>query len=159
MSIATELAALYRRDLTRIIQQIQAFADSPALWQTTPGMSNSAGNLVLHLEGNLKEYIGRQLGGVQYERKRPLEFSTKDLPGSDLVARMEQVREIVPRVLESLDEAALAKDFPEQVMGHPMTTGLFVVHLNGHLNYHLGQIDTLRRALMNTTSIPLAGLV
>jgi len=158
MSTASELAALYQRDLTRIIQQIQAFADSPALWQTAPGMANSAGNLVLHLEGNLKEYIGRQLGGVSYQRERPAEFSTKDLAGAELVARMEEVRAFVPRVIASLDEAALAAPYPEQVLGVPMTTAQFVMHLNGHLNYHLGQIDSLRRVLMASGAIPLAGL-
>lgn len=158
MTIATELAALYKRDLTRVIQQVEAFSDSPALWATTPGMTNSPGNLVLHLEGNLLEYIGRQLGGVAFERRRPLEFSTKGLEASELVSRIEQVRDVVPGVIASLDDYALAAEFPERVLGHAMTTGQFVMHLNSHLNYHLGQIDVMRRALTGTGAIPLTGL-
>ena len=67
--MTTELAALYKRDLTRVIQEVQAFPDEASLWRIAPGVTNSAGNLVLHLEGNLREYIGRQLGGVAYTRR------------------------------------------------------------------------------------------
>lgn len=156
--MANELAALYWRDLTRVIQQVQAFPDSQTLWQTSQGMTNSAGNLVLHLEGNLIEYIGRQLGGVAYERRRPLEFSTTGLAAADLISRMETVRAVVPKAIESLDEAALSAEYPEHVLGHPMITRSFLIHLNGHLNYHLGQIDLLRRMLTGAGAIPLAGL-
>src|SRR5882724_11833937 len=129
MTMVGDLAALYRRDLTRVIQKVQAFPDSQTLWQTSPGMTNSAGNLVLHLEGNLLEYIGRQLGGVAYERRRPLEFSTTGLTAADLISRMENVRDVVPTVIESLDEAALAAEYPEQVLGHAMITRSFLIHL------------------------------
>ncbi len=158
MTIARELGALYRRDLTRVIQEIEAFPDANLLWATTAGMTNSVGNLVLHLEGNLREFIGRQLGGLPYERKRPLEFSTTGLPAADLVSRMERVRDSIPGVVECLSDEVLAAEFPERVLGHAMTTQQFVVHLNGHLNYHLGQIDVLRRVLTGAGAIPLAGL-
>ena len=75
MSIGTGLALIYRRDLTRLLQQVEAFPDNNSLWKTLPGVTNCAGNLVLHLEGNLREFVGRQLGGQDYQRQRPLEFS------------------------------------------------------------------------------------
>ena len=53
MSIAKELAALFRRDLSRLIQQIEAYPNDEIVWHTHPAITNSAGNLVLHLEGNL----------------------------------------------------------------------------------------------------------
>ena len=56
--LAHELAALYTRDLTRLVQEISAFPDTATLWQTRAGITNSAGNLALHLEGNLREFIG-----------------------------------------------------------------------------------------------------
>ena len=68
------MAGLYRRDLSRLLQEIERFPDDGALWRTLPGVTNSAGNLILHLEGNLREFIGRQLGNVAFERKRDLEF-------------------------------------------------------------------------------------
>ena len=58
MSIAKELAALYRRDLTRLIQQIEAYPNDEMVWHTHPAITNSAGNLVLHL----KAICGNTLG-------------------------------------------------------------------------------------------------
>ena len=77
MSLARNLALLFRRDLSRLIQQIDAFPDDETLWLRLPGITNSAGNLALHIEGNLREYIGRQIGKLPYDRMRDLEFSSK----------------------------------------------------------------------------------
>lgn len=74
MSVASELAKLFGRDLARLRKEIAEFPSDEMLWQTLPGVTNSAGNLALHLEGNLREFIGRQLGGIGYQRDRPLEF-------------------------------------------------------------------------------------
>ena len=143
--LSTELAALYSRDLARLVQELEAFPDSSTLWQTAPGVTNAAGTLALHVEGNLREYIGRQLGHVEYPRDRPLEFSQRGVEKVDLIARIESVRALIPRVIEGLPEEALAATYPEQVVGVPMSTRQFLIHLAGHLNYHLGQINYLRR--------------
>src|SRR5580693_1365367 len=99
MSLSSELALLYAPDLKRLIQEIQAFPSDNALWQVLPGATNCAGNLALHLEGNLREYIGRQLGGANYTRQRPLEFSSKGLAGAELAARLTGVLELVPKIV------------------------------------------------------------
>ncbi|MEW6322573.1 MAG: DinB family protein [Acidobacteriota bacterium] len=156
--LAAELAALYERDLIRLSQQIAAFPDTASLWRTLPGVANSAGNLALHLEGNLREYIGRQLGGVDYTRQRPLEFSQTGLTADDLLSRIHHTRQVVTPVIAGLSPEALDGIFPEPVLGTPITSRQFLVHLNGHLNYHLGQIDYLRRALTGAGAIALAGL-
>ena len=75
MSLSIELTALFSRDLERVAQEVTAFPSDEALWQTMSGVTNSAGNLALHLEGNIREYIGRQIGGIAYQRERPFEFS------------------------------------------------------------------------------------
>jgi len=75
MTIQMELAELFRRDITKVLLELRAFPDEAELWRTLPGVSNSAGNLVLCLEGNLREYVGRLLGGVAYERRRELRVS------------------------------------------------------------------------------------
>ena len=95
MSFAIELAALFRRDIARLVQEVQAFPDEASLWETRPGVSNSAGNLALHLEGNLRDFIGRQLGGVEYTRQRELEFSSKGVQREELARRLEAVQELV----------------------------------------------------------------
>jgi uncharacterized damage-inducible protein DinB len=137
-------APLFERDLNRLIKEITAFPNDEQLWQTPPGVTNSAGNLALHLEGNLREFIGRQIGGVAYTRQRQAEFDTKGLTREDLVARIEATRELV---LASLPAAKMDEIFPENVLGEPLTTRHFLLHLYGHLNYHLGQINYLRRLL------------
>jgi hypothetical protein len=158
MNCAHELAALFRRDLTRLIQQLEAFPNDEILWQCAPGTTNSAGNLVLHLEGNLREYIGRQLGGVPYIRARSDEFATAALPVVDLLKRMESVRQLVPEVLMALSAEQLQATYPENVLGVPLSTQQFLMSLLGHLNYHLGQIDYARRILSHGTAVAYAGL-
>ena len=70
MSITNELAALFSRDLAKLSKQIESFPTDELLWQTLPGVINSAGNLALHIEGNLSEFVGRQLGGLPNKRSR-----------------------------------------------------------------------------------------
>src|SRR5216684_5232627 len=140
MSVANELSELYRRDITRLLQEVKAFRNQETLWQSLPGISNSAGNLVLHLEGNLREYIGRQLGGVPYDRQRDLEFTASGLAPEDLLQRVASVRELIPGIISGLSPAALDAIYPDEVLGTRLSTRQFLIHLQGHLNYHLGQI-------------------
>ena len=154
--ISTELAALFARDLERLAQELRAFPDTAALWRTAPGVSNAAGTLGLHLEGNLREFVGRQLGGIAYVRDRPLEFSARDVPQSELVRRIEAVRDGIPPVIAALAPQTLDAPYPEPYNGATLSTGKFLLHLYGHLSYHLGQIDYLRRITTGDGAIALA---
>jgi hypothetical protein len=156
--LSTELAALFARDLTRLLQELRAFPDTTTLWATAPGVTNAAGTLALHLEGNLREYVGRQLGQLDYTRDRPLEFSQRGVEQQALIARIEAVHRMVPRVIEGLADERLAAPYPEEFNGAPISTRQFLIHLSGHLSYHLGQIDYLRRFTTGDGAIPLAGL-
>ena len=158
MELATELAALFRRDLTRLIQQVEAFSDDRLLWECSAGMTNSAGNLALHLVGNLNEYVGRQLGGVPYQRQRDLEFSLRGISARQLIERIHPLVELVPGVIGRLSQSSLDAVFPEAVIGRTWTTRQFVLHLHAHFNYHLGQIDVVRRLLTHGSALELAGL-
>ena len=145
-SPSTELAALFTRDLARLVRQLDALDDT-RLWQVAPGVTNSAGNLMLHLSGNLREYVGRQLGGVPYVRNRPHEFAAKDVERSAMKAELVELATVIPGVITRMPAARWDDTFPENVLGEPLTNRQFVIHLYGHLNYHLGQIDYLRRTL------------
>src|SRR4051812_45977420 len=154
MSLSAELAALFHRDVTRVQQEITAFPDASTLWAAPEGVTNSAGNLALHLEGNLREYIGRQLGRILYVRQREAEFhSTGLLPLPDLVARIETLRGSIPPIVSGLSSAALDSLYPDPVLGLRLPTRQFLIHLLGHLSYHLGQIDYLRRILTKGKAI------
>jgi uncharacterized damage-inducible protein DinB len=140
------------------LQEVQAFGDDPAVGQTLDGVANSAANLTLHLEGNLREYVGRLVGNIAYSRDRPVEFSARDATAESLIPRIEALRELIPGVISKLSEQDLDAIYPQNVLNVPLTTRQFLIHLFGHFSYHLGQIDYLRRILMHSTAIPLAGL-
>jgi hypothetical protein len=158
MPIAAELAALFHRDLTRLMQEVQAFPNDADLWAVAGVAGNSAGNLALHLEGNLLEYVGRQLGGVPFQRDRPKEFSTTGAAARELLERLELLRFIVVETVGRLSDGDLDAQFPEDVLGVPTSVRQLLIHLHGHLNYHLGQIDYLRRIVTGAGAIDLQGL-
>jgi hypothetical protein len=105
MSFAGDLASLFGRDLSKLVEQVRAFPSDEALWETPPGVINSAGTLTLHIDGNLREYIGRHLGGVGYTRDRPTEFSARGVSRDQLIARISELRALIPSILASLSEA------------------------------------------------------
>ena len=142
-----ELADFFRRDIGRLRSEIAAFPEGDSLWRVLPGVLNSAGNLALHLEGNLREYIGRQLGRIHYERNRPLEFSLRDIPKQAILSRIAEVESFVPDVINSLSEDDLNAQYPEVVLESPMSVRQFLIHLHGHLTYHTGQMNYTRRVL------------
>jgi hypothetical protein len=168
MTVGQGLAVLFYRDLTRLIQELQAFPSDETVWQRTAGVKNSAGNLALHLEGNLREYIGRQLGQreyigrqlgqVAYNRTREQEFALTGVSRDGLVRRMEGVRELVNKAVSRLSDRELLAPYPERLLEAELSSHAFLVHLHGHLNFHLGQIDYLRRILTEGAAVAFAGL-
>ena len=98
--------------------------------------------MALHRLEGVGELLGRQIGGVAYTRVRPAEFSTRGLSREEVAARIEAVRDGIVPCLTAADWEAI---YPENVLGEPLTTRQFVTHLYGHLNYHLGQVNYLRR--------------
>ena len=144
-----DLARLYERDLSKVVEQLELYPGEAAIWATAPGIVNPAGNLALHLVGNLRLFIGLNLGEIPYVRDRPAEFARKDVPRAELVAELRTTAEGIRQTLAKLDDAALNRTYPAVVSGFPedMTTGSFLIHLYGHLNWHLGQIDYHRRLL------------
>ena len=153
------LSQLFARDLTRWTQQIETFPDDGSLWKLAPGITNSAGNLSLHLEGNLRGFIGNEFAGIAYERRRQDEFGgITGLSKADIIGRITALEAWLPAAVARLTEAGLAREFPKQVWGRPINAGQFLMHLYGHLNYHLGQIGYLRRMLTGAGAIGLAEL-
>ncbi|AZB02322.1 DUF1572 domain-containing protein [Chryseobacterium joostei] len=141
------LRSLYNRDLNKLKAEIEAYQHEENLWKTDKNISNSAGNLCLHLVGNLSHFIGAQLGNTGYVRHRELEFSLKDIPKAELIEKIEATTIIVDSVLSQLPEEALKEEYPLVVFEDKMTTDFFLIHLIAHLDYHLGQINYHRRLL------------
>ena len=158
MNAANDLAQLYIRDLKRLAEEIAAYPTEASLWATMPGISNSAGHLVLHLEGNLREFVGRQLGGVAYSRNRPREFAAPSVPQADLLSRIAWLGDYIPAIIAALTSPQLDSEFPLDILGRPVSTHAMLIHLDGHLQWHLGQIDYLRRILSASGAIALSTL-
>lgn len=145
--LAADLLVLFRRDLRCLVREIEAFPDDATLWRCLPGIANSAGNLALHVAGNLRHFIGAVLGNSGYVRQRELEFTTREGARAAVTAQLEAAEREVAAALASLTEAALAAPFPMAVGGHHIHTRRFLLHLSAHLAFHLGQASYLRRAL------------
>ena len=110
-------------------------------------IANSGGNLCLHLVGNLKTYIGAELGNFPYTRNRDLEFSQKGVPKAELLTMIDETRNIVDLAVRQLPIDSLQQEYPLLVFDEKTTTEYFLVHLAVHLSYHLGQINYHRRLL------------
>ncbi len=145
--MTNEFSQLFDRDIRRLYSEIESYSTEELIWQKAEGIANSGGNLCLHLMGNLNEYIGRILGKNPYIRDRPLEFSATNIPQKELLSRIESTRATIVQTLDHLEMNKLKDKYPENVLGYDMTVSYFLIHLEGHLNYHLGQINYHRRIL------------
>jgi uncharacterized damage-inducible protein DinB len=141
------LKTLFNRDLNKLKVEIESYQNESKIWYTEKTISNSAGNLCLHLIGNLNTYIGAQIGKTNYIRNRELEFSDKDVPKTVLVAQIEATIQTVNDALSLVSELDLKKEYPILVFETKTSTEFLLVHLTTHLAYHLGQINYHRRLL------------
>jgi uncharacterized damage-inducible protein DinB len=141
------LKTLFNRDLNKLKVEIESYQNESKIWYTEKTISNSAGNLCLHIIGNLNTYIGAQIGKTNYIRNRELEFSDKDVPKTVLVAQIEATIQTVNDALSLVSELDLKKEYPILVFETKTSTEFLLVHLTTHLAYHLGQINYHRRLL------------
>ena len=141
------LKKLYLRDLAKLRAEIELYRDEQKLWHTEGEITNSAGNLCLHLVGNLNAYIGEGLGNTGYVRDRPLEFSARNVPRTDLLKSIDDTIDMMATTLDQLNDEILDQEYPQVVAEGKVTTGYFLSHLSSHLMYHLGQINYHRRLL------------
>lgn len=138
------LISLFERDLDRLRMEIELTSDTD-LWRVKPGVTNSIGNLALHLCGNLKHFIGATLGSSGYVREREREFSDKNVSKSKLYTNIEETKAIIVKTISALTQENIKSVYPVKMWNREITTEFFLIHLQSHLNYHLGQINYLRR--------------
>lgn len=140
-----ELKELFNRDLDRLVSELQNVSKDQ-LWETAPGVVNSVGVLSQHIVGNLNHFIGTALGNTKYVRNREREFTATGVSADNLINDVNNTSQMISRVLDNLDEGELSSPYPMDI---PMDYSIykFLVHLYGHLNYHLGQANYLRRIL------------
>lgn len=146
--VTSSLATLFERDLNKLKEEIE-LTSSDKLWKTKAGVTNSCGNLALHICGNLNHFIGAILGHTGYEREREREFSDKFQSIEDIVEIIDQTKSVVTEVFASLTDEKLQYLYPVRIWDQQFTTEFFMLHLHSHLTYHLGQVNYLRRMLFS----------
>ena len=145
--LSQTLSEIYERDLLKLKEEINLYKNETDLWLVKNEISNSAGNLCLHLIGNLKHFIGATLGNTGYVRTRDLEFSSKNIPRKKILSDIDETILIVKNTLGKLSATDLEKDFPLQVFNKVFSTQHMLLHLLTHLSYHLGQVNYHRRLI------------
>ena len=154
--VTTALLKLFNRDLEKLKVEIASYQEEATIWKIDKGIANSSGNLCLHLVGNINYFIGTILGETGYIRHREFEFSAKDLPRKELIKQVEDTLLMINKVVPTLSEEVLKKDYPIVVFKEDLPTFLFLLHLTTHLTYHLGQINYHRRLLDHPPQISFA---
>jgi uncharacterized damage-inducible protein DinB len=140
-----DLTDFFERDLKKLVEEISLYKDDESLWIVKPGISNSAGNLSLHLIGNLNHFIGAILGNTGFIRERDKEFSSKNISRNEIISELKKTIQIINNTLAGLSGEDLEVIYPLEMFGKKINTSWMLIHLITHLNYHLGQINYHRR--------------
>jgi uncharacterized damage-inducible protein DinB len=146
-SITADMALLLTREVDGIAREIEAFPDDASIWQVRPGVTNAAGNLALHIAGNLQHFVGALLGQTGYVRNREREFAQRSGTRREVLEELLRARAVVAQVLPSLPAATLETTLEAQSMPGPIPAQRLLMHMCAHAGFHLGQIGYLRRIL------------
>jgi len=149
--MGTKLNILYltllERDIEKIKAEIMAFTDEKNLWITAGTIKNSAGNLCLHLTGALNHFVGAVLGNTHYVRNYEEEFLLKNISRIQLIVDLLSAKTVIRDVLSNLRDVDLYKIYPEKLQGEEMPVYWLLAHVVAHVNYHLGQMNYVRRII------------
>ena len=135
------------------VEQAVCDLDDAQLFSRVAPTTNTVGNLVLHLAGNIRTYLGAEVGGVPYERDRPFEFNATGVGRDELLARFREAVDVGLEVLGRLDESELAATIPDGEFAGT-TKARLAVHVVEHLGYHAGQIVLLVKVLRSAGGSP-----
>jgi hypothetical protein len=142
------LANFYERDIRKLIEEVNLFKNEEDLWRTQGSVKNSCGNLVLHIIGGTNHLIGATLAQTGYVRgDREQEFIRKGVERKVLVAQLEELIPMINATLDALTPERMEAEYPRFFDKPNTSTSYVLVQLLLHLNYHLGQVNYLRRIL------------
>jgi uncharacterized damage-inducible protein DinB len=131
--------------LPRITKCLEALSPEQIWWRPNEA-SNSVGNLVLHLTGNVRQWIISGLGGAPDVRERDKEFAERGpLPRRVLLGRLQQTVENACRVLRRLSAEDLARVY--DIQGYRVTGLAATYHVAEHFSHHAGQIILITKML------------
>jgi hypothetical protein len=108
MNRTSDIETMLLRELEGFEREVSLYPDDESLWKTLPGITNSAGNLAMHVAGNLQHYIGTVLGGTGYLRNRDAEFARRSGTRAEVVSELRKAATVVRDVLPKMTEENLA---------------------------------------------------
>jgi len=124
--------------LPAIERSVAPLTDAQVWWRPNEA-SNSIGNLILHLSGNVRQWIVGGVGRLANERNRQMEFDERNrIPKEQLLARLRAVLDEADAVLAGLTEADLTE--PREIQGRDTTVLNAIFHVVEHFSTHTGQI-------------------
>lgn len=141
------LIEIFERDLNRLRDEVNLYKNDRDLWVTKGEISNSGGNLCLHLLGNLNHFIGAVLGETGFIRERDREFADKEISRERLNEEITKTIEVVKTSLDKLSAEDFEQNFPIEKRDETVKMDFMLLHLLGHFSYHLGQINYHRRLI------------
>ena len=130
--------SLSKQYLPRIEKCLRRLSEDEIWWRPNPS-SNSAGNLVLHLCGNVRQWIISGLGSAEDLRERDLEFAEHGpIPRDRLIAELRRTVREACRVLGRMRESSLTKRY--EIQGFRVSGLYAAFHVVEHFSHHAGQI-------------------
>lgn len=145
--LSSILTKFYERDVRKLIEEVNLFKNEDNLWKTQGSIKNSSGNLVLHIIGGMNYLIGTTLAHTGYVRNRDEEFIRKGVKREELVAQLEELIPVITETVSALSQDQIDAEYPLTFDDMKTSESYVLVQLLLHLNYHLGQVNYLRRAL------------
>ena len=139
------LANFYERDIRKLIEEVNLFRNEEDLWRTQGSVKNPGGNLALHIIGGLNYLIGATLAQTGYVRDRDQEFIKKNVARKDLVAGLEELIPMINETVNALTQEQMEAEYPLIFDNMKTSSSYVLVQLLLHLNYHLGQVNYIRR--------------
>ena len=142
-SLMHDFALILASELDGMAREIEAFPDDVSVWQSAPGVTNAAGNLALHLAGNVQHFIGALLGGTGYVRDREAEFNRRSGTRAEVVEELGRARAVVETRCWGLQSTALEATISHPRLPGPIPPQRLLLHLCAHAGFHLGQAGVL----------------
>ena len=135
----------FEENLPRIEKCLNILTEKQ-IWQRPNRTSNSIGNLILHLCGNIRQWVISSIGGEQDIRQRDEEFSTTDgLSKTELYSLIKNTIQEAIKTIKNLSEQELLEQ--KSVQGYNYSALGNIFHVVEHLSYHVGQIAFWTKAV------------
>lgn len=142
-----EIEDYINQNRERIIKSCNYLSEENFWWSPNEN-TNSVGNLLLHLEGNIRQYIISGLGKMNDVRERDTEFEQKGLPKEEVLSMLLSTIDESIAIIKALPEKTLLQD--HNIQGFSLSGINVLIHITEHLSYHTGQIALLTKIQRNT---------